>query len=44
MIFVYLGMTELWKWGKRVYHRRHEAKPLRAPGDKTLRIEPTMRA
>jgi hypothetical protein len=43
MIIVYLAATEAYKWGKRIYFRRHaEPKPKRAPLDKTLRMENTI--
>ena len=43
MIIVYLASTEAWKWGKRVYQRRHyHAAAKREPTDKTLRMEATI--
>lgn len=45
MIFVYLAVTELWKFCKRAYYRRAEAKIRRKhmpEHDKSLRMEPTM--
>ncbi|WWC90206.1 potassium/sodium efflux P-type ATPase, fungal-type [Kwoniella dendrophila CBS 6074] len=43
MILVYLGCTESYKWGKRVYFRRtHVEEPKRGPSDKTLRMENTI--
>lgn len=41
MIFVYLGATELYKWCKRIWNRRH-ALPSKGPSDKTLRMENTI--
>ncbi|ORX35135.1 putative calcium-transporting ATPase 3 [Kockovaella imperatae] len=44
MIFVYLASTEAYKWGKRVLARRRTpVEPQRGPGDKTLRLEKTIR-
>ncbi|WWD22658.1 potassium/sodium efflux P-type ATPase, fungal-type [Kwoniella shandongensis] len=43
MILVYLAATELYKWCKRIYARRHDRPPARGPSDKTLRMEPTIR-
>ena len=42
MIFVYLAATELYKWVKRIYARRHSTTANRAPSDKTLRMERTI--
>ena len=42
MILVYIGSTELWKWGKRVWYRRKVMPAKRQPGDKTLRMEKTI--
>jgi len=46
MILVYLASSELYKWCKRIYLRRKGLAPRKraAPSDKTLRLEPTMRA
>ncbi|WVR03068.1 potassium/sodium efflux P-type ATPase, fungal-type [Kwoniella sp. DSM 27419] len=42
MILVYLGCTEAYKWGKRVFYRRREPAPPQT-SDKTLRMENTIR-
>ncbi|KAL1407292.1 hypothetical protein Q8F55_006713 [Vanrija albida] len=42
MILVYLGATEAYKWGKRIYARRHLVKPKHDPYDKTLGMEKTI--
>ncbi|KAK8844789.1 potassium/sodium efflux P-type ATPase, fungal-type [Kwoniella newhampshirensis] len=42
MILVYLSATELYKWCKRIYARRHAEPPARNPSDKTLRMETTI--
>ncbi|TXT13135.1 hypothetical protein VHUM_01536 [Vanrija humicola] len=42
MILVYLLCTEAYKWGKRIYARRHVVKPKHDPYDKTLGMEKTI--
>ncbi|KAL7419667.1 hypothetical protein Q5752_005581 [Cryptotrichosporon argae] len=43
MILVYLAVTELYKYAKRVYFRhRRPQEPKRVPADKTLRMENTI--
>ena len=43
MIFVYLALTEFYKWMKRIYFRRQAAPSTRGPSDKTLKLENTVR-